>query len=50
MTSTDTPSATAFTPVGTEGASVSGSSAAHGSFAEAVTLRSFTVVSPAGRV
>lgn len=50
MTTTATPSAAAFTAVGAVGASVSGSSAAHGSFAEAVTVRSFTVVSPVARV
>ncbi len=50
VTTAEIPSAVALTAVGAEGARVSGSSAAHGSFAAEVTVRSFTVVSPAVRV
>lgn len=50
VSTTETPSASAVTSVGGVGAWVSGTSAAHGSFASAVTFLSFTVVSPAGTV
>ncbi|WP_073881030.1 carbohydrate binding domain-containing protein [Streptomyces sp. CB00316] len=48
LTRTDTPSAAAFTAAGAVGPSVSASSAAQGSFAVAVTVRSFTVATRSG--